>query len=156
MLLARMNGFHGPVFLELRPSAWLPRGIVAVHVVVLATLWLAYPPSLPRNLLCAAITLHGLWLVMRLLWVPPRLAVARLELSTRLTWRVVFRDGRDVEARLQRAALVSPLITTLSLHCADGARCEVLLLPDTVNADAFRRLRVRLRAIDGELGASAD
>ena len=156
MLSVRMNGFQGPVHLDLQPSLWLPRGAVAVHFVVLATLWLAYPPSAPRNLLLGAVVLHGLWLAVRLLRVSPRLAVVRLELSARLTWRVVFRDGRSVEAQLRRAALVSPLVTTLSLQCADGARCEVLLLPDTVDADAFRRLRVRLRRMDGVLGRMSD
>lgn len=145
MLSPRMNGFQGPVHLDLQPSAWLPRVIVAVHLVVLTTLCLAYPPSSPRNLLLGAISLHGLWLVARLRRVPPRLAIARLELSAQHTWCVVFCDGRHVEARLRRAALVSPLMTTLSLHCADGVRCEVLLLPDRVDADAYRRLRVRLR-----------
>lgn len=152
MLAATMNGFHGPVYLDLRPSVWLPRGIVAVHWVVLATVWLAYPPSGPRNLLLGAVTLHGLWLVTRLLRLAPRRVVARLELSARHTWRVVFRDGRSVEARLRHAALVSPLVTTLSLQCADGARCDVLLLPDTADADALRRLRVRLRQMDGVMG----
>ena len=156
MLSARMNGFQGPVHLDLRPSVWLLRGLVAVHVVVLATLWLAYPPSALRNLLLGAIVLHGVGLVVRQLRVSPQRAVARLELSARLTWRVVFRDGRRVEARLRRAALVSPLVTTLSLQCADGERCEVLLLPDSVDADAFRRLRVRLRRMVGGLGSMSD
>ena len=145
MLSLRMNGFQGPVHLDVQPSVWLPRVIVAVHLIMLATLTLAYPPSISRNLLLGAVALHGLWLALRLRRVPARLAIARLELSARHTWRVVFCDGHSVEARLRRAALVSPLMTTLSLHCADGVRCEVVLLPDRVDADAYRRLRVRLR-----------
>lgn len=156
MLLTTMSGFQGPVHLDLQPSIWLPRAIVAVHLLVLATLWLAYPPSTPRNLLLGAIVLHGLALVVRVVRVSPAQAVARLELSARLTWRVVFGDGRRVDAQLRRAVLVSPLITTLSLRCADGARCDVLLLPDTVDADAFRRLRVRLRRMEGGLGSMSD
>ena len=152
MLAARMNGFQGAVHLDLQPSVWLPRVIVAVHFLVLVTVWFAYPPSAPRNLLLSAVVLHGLGLVVRLLRVSPRRTVARLELDARGSWRVVFRDGRSVDASLRRAALVSPLATTLSLLCADGARCEVLLLPDTVDADAFRRLRVRLLRRDDGLG----
>lgn len=149
MLAHRMNGFHGPVFLDLQPSRWLPRGMVLVHLVVLVAVARAYPPSLPQQVLLAAIALHGLWSVVILRRVRPAKVIARLELSARHTWRVVFGDGRSVAAELQAAALVSPLMTTLSLCCVDGRRCEVLILPDQVDADAYRRLRVRVRQLVG-------
>jgi len=145
MLIGRMNGFHGPVILDLMPSAWLPRARLALHVVVFCTMALAYPSSWPRNLLLLAIAGHGLW--------KPRAAdardIARLELGARQRWRVVFCDGRGLDARLLRAPWVSPLLTTFTLACADGVERQVVLLPDMVEAQAFRRLRVRLLRGDG-------
>lgn len=143
-----MNGFQGPVIVTLKPSRWLPRAVVALHLGALCMLLLAYPPSLPRHLLLVAIAANALWSLRAARSVD----IARLELSPRDTWRIVFRDGHAQDARLLRASWVSPLFTTLSLACADGVQRQILLLPDMVEADAFRRLRVRLRRGDGMNG----
>jgi hypothetical protein len=145
MLIGRMNGFQGLVIVDLTPSAWLPRALLTLHVSVMVALLLGYPTSWPRNLLLAAIALHGLWSAR----AARTLDIARLELSARQTWRVVFCDGRGLDARLLRAPWVSPLLTALTLACADGVERQVVMLPDMVDADAFRRLRVRLRKLDG-------
>ena len=149
MLLPRMNGFQGPLSLDLKPSAWLPRALLALHVAVLCLLLLAYPPSWPRNLLLTAIAAHTLWSLR----ATHRADITRLELDARQHWRVVFCDGRSLDARLLRAPWVSPLFTVLSLACADGVEHQLVLLPDMVEAESFRRLRVRLRKIDGGEGA---
>ena len=151
MLSCRMNGFHGPVILDLKPSAWLPRALLALHVAVSSTLLLAYPPSWPRHLLLLAVVAHACWSLR----AARTLAIARLELSASHTWHVVFCDGRALDARLLRIIWVSPLLTALTLACADGIARQLVLLPDMVDADAFRRLRVRLRlrSPDGEQGA---
>ena len=145
MLMHRMNGFQGPVIVTLKPSLWLPRAVVALHGSALCMLLLAYPPSWPRLVLLVAIAVSALWSLR----AAHTADIARLELSPRDTWHIVFCDGRRLDARLLRAPWVSPLFTTLSLACADGVERQILLLPDMVEADAFRRLRVRLRRGDG-------
>lgn len=136
------------MILTLKPSRWLPRAVLALHVGALCMLLLAYPASWPRHLLLVAIAASALWSLR----VAHTADIARLELSPRETWHVVFRDGRGLDARLLRAAWVSPMFTTLSLACADGVERQILLLPDMVEADAFRRLRVRLRRGDAMNG----
>lgn len=49
------------------------------------------------------------------------------------------------EAQLLGADLVAPWLTVLRLRRGDGACVSLVLLPDNVEAQAFRRLRVRLR-----------
>ena len=141
MLVGRMNGFQGPVILDLTPSAWLSRARLALHALVFCTLLMAYPVSWPRNFLLLALAGHALW-SQRAARV---MEIARLELSARQHWRVVFCDGRALEARLVRAPWVSPLLTSLTLACADGVERQCVVVPDMVEAQAFRRLRVRLR-----------
>lgn len=143
MLCLRMNGFHGPVHLLIRPSTWLPRALMLAHGVTLIMLWFAYPHALSRSVLLAAVAAHGCWQLHGCMRPRPD-QITHLELGRRQAWRVTFFDGRIFEARLLRAVVVSPLLTALTLRLADGARREVLLLPDMVEADAFRRLRVRL------------
>ena len=141
MLMGRMNGFHGPVILELCPSRALRRALVLVHVSVCCTLLLAYPFSWQRNTLLLAVAMH----LCLSLMATRKLAITHLELDARQRWHVVFCDGRSLAAQLISAPWVSPLLTTLNLSCADGVKRQVVLLPDMVDADGFRRLRVRLR-----------
>ncbi len=140
-----MNGFQGPVIVTLKPSLWLPRAVVALHASAFCMLLLVYPPSWPRHLLLVAIAADTLWSLRASL----RIDIVRLELSPRERWHVVFCDGRALDARLLSAPWVSPLFTTLTLACADGIERQILLLPDMVEPDAFRRLRVRLRRDEG-------
>ena len=143
MLCLRMNGFNRPVHLRVRPSRWLPRVLALAHGVTLVVMSCAYPPALGRSALLVAVATHGLWQWYRCMRHRPD-AIGCLELGLRQAWRVTLVDGRIFEARLLRAAVVSPLLTALTLRLADGVCREVLLLPDMVEADAFRRLRVRL------------
>lgn len=141
MLGSRMNGFHGPVVLELRPSRWLRRALLAVHGLVCVLLVWAYPASWQRNVLLAALLAHLPWSLA----LARKTVITRVEVDARQQWRVVFCDGRALDARLAGAPWVSPLFTTLVFACADGIPRQVVLLPDMVEADAFRRLRVRVR-----------
>lgn len=143
-----MNGFQGAVIVDVKPSAWLPRALLALHVAVACTLLTAYPPSWPRDLLLLAVAAHAWWSVHN----ARSLAIARLELSAAQHWHVVFCDGCRLAARFKRSSWVSPFLTAITLACADGVERQVVLLPDMVEADAFRRLRVRLRRLVGGEG----
>ena len=144
MLAHRMSGFHGPVYLALRPSALCARVLVAAHVLALAAVLVCYPTSLARTLLLLAITLNGAISLHQLLR-PRADAVVAVLLGTYDAWQVSLADGRVLSARLARPPYVSVYLTALSLRVADGRVRHVLILPDNANADAFRRLRVRLR-----------
>jgi len=58
-------------------------------------------------------------------------------------WWLLYADGGRVPAELLPGALVHPWLTVLTLR-ARGRRCRVVLLPDTIAAEDFRRLRARL------------
>lgn len=140
-----MNGFHGPVVLEVRASPALRHGLRALHGLLCGALLLGYPASWPRTGLLAAIALHLPWSLRR----ARALDIVGLELDARHRWRVMLRDGRVLDARLIGAPWLSPLFTTLVLACADGVERQLVLLPDMVDGDAFRRLRVRVRRLQG-------
>ena len=144
MLFGRMNRFQGPVQISLLPSRWLQRVLLTLHVLVGCTLLLAYPMSGMRNFLLLAVAAHLPWSLR----AARRVAITGLELDAAQRWHVLFCDGRSLVARLTAAAWVSPYLTTLDFVCADGSKRQVLLLPDMLDADAFRRLRVRLRRGD--------
>ena len=60
---------------------------------------------------------------------------------------VVYRhDGRSEHARLLASTYVSPYLTVLNLRIAGNIFAQhVIVVPDNVEPDAFRRLRLWLR-----------
>jgi hypothetical protein len=82
-----------------------------------------------------------------------------LRYKTSACKRIVWQSGNhwlltidDVtsEAVLLPETLVSFWLVILLFRLEGGRRCSVLIWPDSVHADAFRRLRVRLK-LDGEV-----
>lgn len=60
-------------------------------------------------------------------------------------WRLRQRDGTLLEVALEPGAFVHPLLMLLPFRGVDGRRVSVLMVPDMVHGDDFRRLRVWLR-----------
>ena len=151
MLAHRMSGFHGAVYLTVRPSLLLRRTAASAHLLAACAMAALHPATVAQGLLIAAIALHGWYLHLRL--SRPRAGdVAAVLLSSTDEWRVTLYDGRVLGARLARPPHISVYLTALSLTLTDGHTRSVLLLADNVDPDACRRLRVRLgRAHEGEL-----
>ncbi len=60
-------------------------------------------------------------------------------------WRLVQRDGRMLDVRLEHGAYAHPKLLVLPFRTRSGQRVPVLVAPDMVDAEGLRRLRVRLR-----------
>lgn len=145
-----MPGFEGPIVLHLRPSASLRWTAVALHALAFVLIGAGYPAVLLKYLLLTAI-LFDAWRCDSRFRRPPAREVATLLLGANDSWQLIGRDGLPRRADLVRAPLVSPFVTALTFRCEDRSRRHVLLLGDNVDADAFRRLRVRLRRTDGDI-----
>ncbi len=60
-------------------------------------------------------------------------------------WRLVRRDGRTLQVELEHGAYAHPKLLVLLFRGRDRQRVPLLVVPDMVNADELRRLRMRLR-----------
>ncbi len=68
---------------------------------------------------------------------------------------LVLRDGRHLSGRLLQNSLVTPYMVLLNIVLAERReRRSLLILPDGMKTEAFRRLRVALRW--GRGGAKSD
>lgn len=65
--------------------------------------------------------------------------------------RVVGATGVELRGRLRTAILVHPLAVCFTLDLGDRQTLPVLILPDMCRADAFRKLRLWLRAHHGDV-----
>jgi len=83
------------------------------------------------------VALHGLRRSAR--------AIVLLVWDRRGRWRLLQRDGRLLDVRLEPGGYTHPKLVVLTFRTRPGRRLQVLLVPDMVDADHLRRLRVRLR-----------
>ena len=60
-------------------------------------------------------------------------------------WRLLQRDGRVLDVRLEPGGYTHPKLVALTFRTPPGRRLRVLMVADMVDADQLRRLRVRLR-----------
>jgi toxin CptA len=135
-----------PFIIALRPSrnlAWLlglahlaAAGAVAVLEL---PLWLAIA-------LVLSLAAHGVTQVARLALLRGADSVVAVEAGRASGVPFRQRDGAWHEGRLVGSSYVAPGLTVLNLKLAGARRLRhVVILPDAVDAEDFRRLRVWLR-----------
>jgi len=61
------------------------------------------------------------------------------------TWILTLVSGQQIEARLLPSTFVTPGLSVLNLRCGRWRSRAMVLLPDSLDPDLLRRLRVRLR-----------
>jgi len=132
-----------PLELDIKPSRWLKAYLQAVHLLAAGALLL----------LPLATYLQGL--LVLLLLALYRHSCRRYLRACRLQWRDsgwrLYRDGVAYGADLLPGSLLTRWLTLLNFRLDTGQRLSVPLLADALEADDFRRLRVRLRVSGNKL-----
>ncbi len=139
------SGYATPLVLEPRPSRWLLGPVFAGHAAIMLLLPFT---TLPTGLWLLAEGLVG-WSLWRIDRCHRRQdcdhSVIRLEWRRGNSWLVGQADGTTWMAELGPGTLLTPYLVGLDLRLDTGRRIDVILPPDALPADAFRRLKVRLR-----------
>ena len=136
---------------ECRVSWVLVAATVAVGVLAVVAVWISGLPPWAKSLgmvLAAASTAHAVAVMLR-----PRIKSLILggdggvEIRLRDT---ALEDGAAVQGAVQAARVMGPLIV-LTLRWPPRERATLWLLPDNLDADTRRRLRMRLGAEAGHV-----
>jgi toxin CptA len=135
-----------PIHADLRPSRWLAGllgGVCLGACLVLAMMPLPAWLVLPACLLSLLATLHVL-ARDALLRLPA--SIDALEVTVKSELRCKLRSGEWHMATALGSSTVTPWLTVLNLKLP-GHRfaCHVVLTPDRLDAEQFRRLRVWLK-----------
>ena len=67
------------------------------------------------------------------------------EINGQDEWRLQQTNGDEVRAELQSSSYIHPKLSVLNFRSEQGKRYSLILLPDGIDAESFRRLRVRLK-----------
>lgn len=136
-----------------RRYAIRPSRMLGVFLVLSAILLLIVISGLP---LAAGWRLAGMaWVLSAVGYVLLRdvlLQTARscvaLDLAPRQRIALIPRRGEPVAGSLDKRSFVSPYLTLINITTESGKRRSVVIMPDSMDGDDFRRLRVQLRWSD--------
>jgi len=102
---------------------------------------MALPWSLLIRILFVGLILLGLVYQLKQLAQPKFIALKRVDQQ----WFLINREGQSISVALNGATLVMPRMIMLNGVSAEGSRQSLLLMSDSLEKQAFRRLRVLLR-----------
>jgi toxin CptA len=138
--------------LRLKSSYRLALMLSLAHVSATALLW---PLTLPLVVKLAATAAMGLSLAIYLRHYALRNSpgsITSLALAADMTCTLETRRGQRLTCTLLGSSFVAPYLTVLELKPLETTRWwhrlhahSVVILPDTVDSEEFRRLRVLLR-----------
>jgi len=118
--------------------------ILLVHALPLFACWVL-PVPLYYKLLCVLVSVaSGIHSWHHLISQQPGDAVDLLILDEAGDWYLRDRAGRLRQAQLLASSFVSPALIILSFSLREGGQRRLVMLPDSVDPDLLRRLRVRL------------
>ena len=138
------NEYATPLHLDMKPSRVLTLAVGAMHVLAFALA--VSGPDAAWQRVGLGLLVTGSWLHLRArhpLW-PNAARITRLVWGRDASWEV-GRSDRVESARLGREAVVTPYLVIVALELESGRRLHLPILPDMLDRDTFRRLRVRLR-----------
>ncbi len=126
---------------------------VAVALLAILAVWISGSPPWLRAVLGALVAAIAGMSLGRLLRPRVRTVLWRSDGGVDLTLNDTPTDGRrEVQGAIQHARVTGPLIV-LTLRWPPRERATVWLLPDNLDADTRRRLRVRLGSGGGGLAS---
>lgn len=132
--------------ITLRPSYLLALFLVAMHALALLSVWLV-PLVLVVKIGTAIVFATTLAFGLRQhVWRAGNRSVCAIRLTGECDLSLQGQDGVWLEVKLLPSSFVSPYLTVLNLSLEGESRARhVVLLPDAMDAEQFRQLRVWLR-----------
>jgi toxin CptA len=128
------------------PSALIAVAVSIVHVGAAAVVWLVPLPVLGKAVLSLVIALSLVYFMARDAALHASRSIVGLELGEEGEIACQTRNGTWLRCELLGSTYVSPGITVVNLRARGwGGDRRVILVPDNVNPDDFRRLRAWLR-----------
>jgi toxin CptA len=132
--------------INLRPSLLLAGILALAHGAVLLVIALIGIPMWTKITAAVVIVSSGAYCIRRYALLKGADAPVALVISPNNAFSFDTRSGECCECRVLDGTYVKPYLTVLDLQSADGrAIRRIVLVPDSLHAEDFRRLRVWLR-----------
>ena len=130
---------------KLQPSRYFAAILIAAHGIALAALFPLVLPGWSKVALASLISFSLMYHLRRDAWLSaPSASVALVLEGDRAV--LTTRGGEQLAGQILRDSLVTPFLTVLNV-LPQGAHLarSVVILPDSLDAESFRQLRVCLK-----------
>jgi len=128
------------------PSCILASMLGLAHVAALVVALIVALPSWAKLLVGVVIAASCGWSIYRSALLRGSRAIVELEIGESGRAVIRMRNGAWHDAQVQGSSLVSPWLTVLNMLPDGGRQAQhVVILPDNVDPEAIRSLRVLLR-----------
>jgi toxin CptA len=132
--------------IELRPSRVLAGILTLAHGAAIAAVIAVSLPLAAAICASAILLVHWAYSVRRHALLLPSSAIVALEVSSAHQLSVKSRAGTWCECEVLGSTYVMPFMTVLNLRRKDGGgTSHLVLLPDNLHSEDFRKLRAWLR-----------
>ena len=132
--------------INLQPSLLLAGILTLAHGAILLAIALIGIPLWAKIIATVVIVTNGAYCVWRHALLKGADAPVAIVISANNAFTFDTRCGESCDCRVSGGTYVKPYLTVLDLKIADGRAIKrIVLLPDSLHADDFRRLRVWLR-----------
>lgn len=131
-----------PLRIKLRPSRLLSIFIISSHILTFCVLW-TLPVHSGLTLLLLPVLIASTYLSLKK-YVFKQYRTHEIICDHDGDWKLFIGNDKEVYADLQANSYRHPFISVLNFKTEDNEKCSVILLPDSVDRESFRRLRVLL------------
>ncbi|MDH5189835.1 MAG: hypothetical protein OEW89_01145 [Gammaproteobacteria bacterium] len=131
-----------PLRINLKPSRLLSTFIISTHTLTLGVLWLSPLQFAINSLLTLVLIISAFLSLKRHVFENHR--IQEIIHDSDRDWQLIIGDSKEVYAELQANSYRHPFISILNFKTEDKERYSAILLPDNVDRESFRRLRVLL------------
>lgn len=132
--------------IHLQPSYWLVAILGLAHLVASGILLLLELPWSITVIIVAALIISLFYYLRKDALLTAHNAVVVLTLSDEMTCVLTTRSSESITCSIQGSSFVAPYLTVINLKPSRKFFTRsVVILPDGIDAEEFRRLRVWLR-----------
>ena len=140
---------------KLRPSRILAALLFILCCASLVSLWTLPLPTMVLSVLTLLVLVWGGYCVSRYALLRADDSCVAFRLEEDLGIVLVLRNGSHLMCRLSSDSLVTSLVIILNIEANEQRRGRnVLIFPDAMGVDSFRRLRVALKCGEFSQGAT--
>ena len=134
------------LFIHLQPSHRLLTILSLVHLIAASFLWPLALPFEVKAIIGVLLIISLLYYLRKDALLSANDAVIALQLKEDMRCIVTMRSGQSITCRILGSTFVAPYLAVMNLQPAGKFFMRsVVILPDSIKVDEFRRLRVWLR-----------
>lgn len=128
----------------LKPSRQLRQAVLSLHALAIASVWLADLSGIARWIASAGLLASAYWYGSGKVFGAGQLG--RMAIDDEGTCSLWALDGVEYQGRVLGSSLVTPVLSVIRIRMSGRWLSRaIVIVPDAVSEDDYRRLRVHFR-----------